>query len=168
MLKYDIANERLSGKIGTTPISIRAASGGGRGSKVHPGGQPGQIGPASWNSQLKESGSTRGGPLPPGFYRVMKPAQAGGLGLAAQLEQTLTSVLYEDPGSPVGISVTKRDGFYIHGSGPKGSDGCIVIQKENFNWIMDLLKVHAPLTLEVVNPGVRMDKLPRPSPGSVA
>jgi hypothetical protein len=168
VLKYDITNERLMGKIGTHSISISASSGGGRGSKVHPRGEPGQLGIASWDTQRKESGGVRGGPLPPGFYRVLKPAQVAHLGLAAQLEPTLTSLLYVDPSSGLGVSVTKRDGFYIHGAGPKGSDGCIVIQKPEFSWIMNLLAANAPLMLEVVNAGVRLDRLPRPLPGNIA
>jgi hypothetical protein len=169
MLTYDIANERLSGKIGNKEISIWAKSGGGRGSKVHPDGKPGQMGLASWNTQRKQNDGTgiRGGPLPTGMYIVQKPANHPDLKLSAYLEQTLTSLLYEDRSALLGVSVTKRDGFYIHGRGPKGSDGCIV-PMEMFDELMTLLKANAPLLLKVVNAGARVDKLPPPPPRNVA
>ena len=40
--------------------------------------------------------------------------------------RTLTSLLHADPWSDTGVSVTNRSGFYIHGRGRRGSDGCIV------------------------------------------
>ena len=167
MLTYDIANERLTGTIGVENISLWAKSGGGRASKTHSEGQPGQEGLRSWNPQLKAAGSTRGGPLPPGFYQVQKPANHPDLGRAAYLEQTITSLLYANPSAPGGVSMTQRDGFYIHGRGPKGSDGCIV-PMEGFGHFMDLLAIHAPVMLQVVNVGARMDKLPPPIPANLA
>ena len=168
MLTYDIANERLYGTIGTRKISIWARSGGGRGSLVHPDGTPGQRAVRSWHSQLKQDDSKgiRGGPLPAGFYIVQKPKMHPDLKLSAYLEQTITSLLYANPSAALGISVTKRDRLYIHGRGPKGSDGCIVPMEE-FSGLMTLLKAHAPLLLEVVNEGVRTDKLPPGAPSNI-
>jgi hypothetical protein len=168
VLTYDVANEWLSGKIGNQEISLRACSGGGRASKVHPGGKPGQLGLASWNTQRKQNDARgiRGGPLPVGMYMVQKPAHHPDLKLSAYLQQTLTSMLYENPAAPTGVAVTKRDGFYIHGRGPKGSDGCIV-PMEKFDELMTLLRAHAPLLLKVVNAGARLDKLPPPLPGNI-
>ena len=167
MLTYDITNERLIGQIGNEKISIWAKSGGGRASKVHAAGQPGQEGLGSWNTQRKEAGSTRGGPLPPGFYTVQPPANHPVLGRAAYLEQTITSLMYANPSAALGVSVTERGGFYIHGRGPKGSDGCIV-PMEDFGHLMDLLTANAPLMLQVVGAGVRIDKLPPPIPRNLA
>jgi hypothetical protein len=169
VLTYDIANERLHGTIGGRKISIWARSGGGRGSTVHPDGTPNQVGIRSWNSQRKQDDSKgiRGGPLPAGFYIVQKPAMHPDLKLSAYLEQTITSLLYANPSSALGIAVTKRDRLYIHGRGPKGSDGCIVPMEE-FKPLMTLLKAHAPLALEVINEGVRTDKLPPGVPSNIA
>ena len=167
MLTYDITNERLFGTIGNEHISIWARSGGGRGSKVHPEGQPGQEGLASWNTQRKEAGTTRGGPIPSGFYTVQPPANHHTLGRASYLEQTVTSLLYANLSAAAGVSATDRDGFYIHGRGRKGSDGCIV-PMEDFAHLMDLLATSAPLMLHVVSAGVRMDKLPPAIPGNLA
>ena len=169
MLTYDIANERLFGAIGNQNIALWARSGGGRGSKIHPDGESGQLGLALWDTQRQEDGAKRirGGPLPPGAYVVQKPAIHPTLGLSAYLEQTVTSLLYANPSSAIGLSVTNRDGFYIHGRGPKGSDGCVV-PMEKFNQLMALLKAHAPVVLRVVNAGARTDKLPPAPPANVA
>ena len=56
--------------------------------------------------------------------------------------QTLTSLLYQAVTSSVGISVTKRDGFLIHGQGPKGSDGCIVpASKDDIKRLLSAMKI---------------------------
>jgi hypothetical protein len=160
MLTYDIALERLYGEIGGKKFAIHAMSGGGRGSKVHPYGDPGDkgsnVGLGSWSWPRQEVGSKhiRGGPVPPGFYIIFKPqtyAWLGG-GKGAYLEQTLSSLLHADPTKAIGVSVTGRDGFYIHGRGPKGSDGCIV-PMEQFSELMTALEAAAPLGLRVVNAG---------------
>jgi hypothetical protein len=157
LLTYSIGRERLSGNIGPHAISVRAVAGGGRGSTVHPAGQPGQLGPASWDTQRQAVGTRRGGPLPPGTYIVHKPKYKEHLGRAAYLEQTLTSSLYKNPNSPLGLSATVRGGqegkgaFYIHGRGEDGSDGCIV-PMESRDWFMgfmDLLGAYAPVVLVV-------------------
>lgn len=169
MLTYDITNEWLSGDINGKKIALFARSGGGRGSKVHPEGQADQMGLASWNTQRKENSANgiRGGPIPSGFYVVHKPAQHPPLGLAAYLEQTVTSLIYANPSSPTGVSVTARDALYIHNRGPKGSDGCIV-PMEKFADLMALLTANAPIVLQVVYRGVRTDKLPSPAPANIA
>ena len=148
--------------IGPKAITLNALSGGGHGSKVHPAGQPGQLGVAYWHTQRQKTGLLRGG-LPPGFYKVHKPAQHPHLGLSAYPEPTLTALLHLNLFRSSGVSVTQRGGFYIHGIGPKGSDGCIVVPPTSFHWLMDLLAQHTPLMLQVVNPGMSGDKLPNPN-----
>ena len=169
MLTYDITNERLYGELGGRKIALWARSGGGRASKAHPAGEAGQMGLASWDTQRKEDSAKgiRGGPLPPGFYLVEKPASHPSLGKAAYLIQTPSSLLYANYSSASGLSVTDRDGFYIHGRGPKGSDGCIV-PMEKFTELMALLTAHAPVGLKVVFRGVLEDKLPPPPPANLA
>jgi hypothetical protein len=95
--------------------------------------------------------------LPPGTYIVHKPKYKEHLGRAAYLEQTQTSLLYRDPKSLLGLSVTRRGGqegegaFYIHGRGNKGSDGCIVPMESEgwFMGFMDLLAAYGPTVLFV-------------------
>ena len=61
----------------------------------------------------KSKGHVHGGPIPPGTYSIKKPSHHPHLGLSARLDH---------PGwRPMG-----RDGFFIHGRGSHGSDGCIV------------------------------------------
>jgi hypothetical protein len=66
---------------------------------------------------VKTTGSgsrhVHGGPIPPGSYKICEPAQHPHLGLSARL----------DPEHP---KMCVRGGFFIHGRGPHGSDGCIV------------------------------------------
>jgi hypothetical protein len=72
-------------------------------------------------------GHVHGGPLPPGKYIVSKPGHHPHLGLSAKLAHPHFH--------PMG-----RDGFYIHGQGPHGSDGCIVpLQKSQFRDLMTAL-----------------------------
>jgi len=72
-------------------------------------------------------GHVHGGPLPPGKYVVHTPAHHPHLGLSARLDHPRFR--------PMG-----RDGFYIHGRGPHGSDGCIVpLDKAQFNDLMKAL-----------------------------
>lgn len=58
-------------------------------------------------------GHVHGGPIPPGKYVVHSPSHHPHLGLSARLDHPRFR--------PMG-----RDGFFIHGRGPHGSDGCIV------------------------------------------
>jgi len=55
-----------------------------------------------------------GGPLPLGRYKILKPSFHPHLGLSAELKP--------DPER----AMMSRSGFFIHGRGPHGSDGCIV------------------------------------------
>jgi hypothetical protein len=72
-------------------------------------------------------GHVHGGPIPPGTYHIHKPTHRPHLGLSARLEHPHWS--------PFG-----RDGFYIHGRGLHGSDGCIVpLDKGQFESLMAAL-----------------------------
>jgi hypothetical protein len=75
----------------------------------------------------KGKGHTHGGPIPPGKYKIEKPAHHPHLGLSAKL--------LHPQWRPLG-----RDGFYIHGRGPHGSDGCIVpLHRTQFQDLMSAL-----------------------------
>ena len=68
-----------------------------------------------------------GGPIPPGRYDVLPPAHHEKLGLSAKLE-------------PLQKLPNDRGGFYIHGKGPHGSDGCIVLDRSDLVPLMRDLK----------------------------
>jgi hypothetical protein len=63
--------------------------------------------------EVKGPGGHRGGPIPLGRFKISSPVHHRHLGLAAALT----------PETPM---PNHRGGFYIHGRGPLGSDGCIV------------------------------------------
>src|SRR5947209_1453429 len=114
-LTYSIFEGVLTGLVDGKMFHISALSGGAGGSTAH-------RADASVNNPYMEAlttknpgkvaGHVHGGPIPPGKYTVRPPAHHPHLGLSAQLVHTHLQ--------PVG-----RDGFYIHGRGPHGSDGCI-------------------------------------------
>jgi hypothetical protein len=157
-LRYSIASQLLTGDVAGKSFSIFTVSGGGRGSTRTPHGQPDQKIMASWDHRTKTSKATnvRGGPLPPGFYIVHAPTKHAKLGLSAYLEPTVTAVLHMNP---IGqVEVSPRDfepgvGFYIHGRGKLGSDGCLV-PMDQFHELMAALKKDAGLPLRVVDAGM--------------
>ena len=120
MLTYSIATERLSRSVGDARFDLRAVSGGGLGSKAGKA----EYHPSSWSTsrQASKSKKVRGGPIPAGHYSAMKPARHPRLGRSSFLAQTATALLQVDPSSSVGLRVTSRGGFLIHGRGRNGSD----------------------------------------------
>jgi hypothetical protein len=115
-LTYSIFEGTLTGILSGTLIHMEALSGGAGGSTRHSATDAANN---PYDEGLKTSGAAgsslhiHGGPIPPGRYTIDKPAHHGHLGLAARLNSGLHR--------PFG-----RDGFFIHGRGPHGSDGCIV------------------------------------------
>lgn len=160
ILNYSIRDEMLYGTISSRSMSMFAFSGGGRGSTA--GMEQTDI--RHWNSQKKApatfSRQDRGGPLPAGLYLVNYHGVHEHLGRCAALTQTISSLVYADPFSDIGIAVTERDGFYIHGRGPKGSDGCIVPSKSgDLTKILDAIKAATdPIVLIVKNEGADADR----------
>jgi hypothetical protein len=99
----------------------RCVAGGGRGRRLVARDARGRVrasrhiaaaGERDW--RVKAKGQVRGGPLPPGRYLVHPPIRHPRLGPACFLEPL--------PGN----DMHGRDDFWIHGPGPRGSDGCIV------------------------------------------
>ena len=147
-LTYYIREGLLVGVSGRRMFHISALSGGGGGSTQNPGTDTINN---PYMEGLKTSGGANssfhvhGGPLPPGKYIVHTPAQHPHLGLSAELEHPNFK--------PMG-----RDGFYIHGRGPHGSDGCIVpLDKVKFNDLMAALcqSQGGTLFVEETNDGTR-------------
>lgn len=120
-LTYYIREGVLVGFANDVFFHICAASGGGGGSTKNT--------PAFWANNpyypgLKTYGKptveyhVHGGPIPPGLYKIDRPKLHPTLKLSARLT----------PKNPKAVG--KRDGFLIHGPGPHGSDGCIVLLKQ--------------------------------------
>ena len=157
MLFYYIAFQRLWGEVNGTKLYMDAASGGGRGSSTHPQGDPLDKGSplGSWDSDRKidEAKGIRGGPLPSGWYVVQppKPYPEYNWSMGAELVPTATSLIRRIETEPnLKIEVTSRNGFFIHGPGHKGSDGCIVpFKKADFYKLMEALKGDTPIALRV-------------------
>ncbi len=131
-LNYSLMSALLRGNFGASPFAIVAYSGG-RGGSTTPGAiQPGIMNnPFAMCLKTDHARGIHGGPLPFGGYTIATPTVHPHLGLSARLTPIART-------APVGMC--GRDGFYIHGCGPHGSDGCIVqAAAVTFQTLMHLL-----------------------------
>jgi hypothetical protein len=130
-LTYYISQGLLTGLADGHMVNIHAMSGGGGGSTKNPDGNADTNNPSAESLQEKQGkGGHRGGPLPSGRYKIGTPIHRPHLGLSAELEpydKEQASHMYG------------RSGFFIHGRGPLGSDGCIV-PMESFHDLMAWLQ----------------------------
>ncbi len=111
-LTYYIWEGILTGYANGKTFHIPALSGGAGGSTKHLSGRAANN---PYMEGLKAAGRANaprhvhGGPIPPGKYTIKKPAHHPHLGPSAKLVHPHFK--------PIG-----RDGFYIHGRGPHGSE----------------------------------------------
>ncbi len=128
-LTYYIFEGVLTGTVGTRFFHMAALSGGAGGStKVKATAAVNNPYMEGLKTQDTKHGHVHGGPIPPGKYTVCTPSKHHHLGLSARLDHPRFK--------PMG-----RDGFYIHGRGPHGSDGCIVpVDGVHFQSLMAALK----------------------------
>ncbi|MCP5528181.1 MAG: hypothetical protein H7A47_15420 [Verrucomicrobiales bacterium] len=137
-LIYYIYEGVLSGNAGGRHFQLFAASGGGGGSTKH---EPSTSANNPYMTGLRTRGKgarhRHGGPLPLGRYKIHRPAKHPHLGRSAFLEPFQ------------GIPMLGRSGFFIHGRGPHGSDGCIVPLAQ-FKALMDALESSDGGTLHVL------------------
>lgn len=137
-LTYYIWEGLLVGTANGTFIHLPAVCGGGGGSTAN---APTEKANNPYMSAFKTQGAGRGhqhgGPLPPGKYGIAKPAVHPKLKLSARLTPR------------GGQAMFGRDGFLIHGPGPHGSDGCIVVEKKALVPLMDALTASGGGTLYV-------------------
>jgi hypothetical protein len=129
-LTYSLFEGVLNGTANGESVHVMALSGGGGGSSRH-GGNGDTNNPYSTGVKTKEGKvHQHGGPIPLGRYRILPPSRHPHLGLSCRLD-------------PYDAEQTRhmmgRDGFYIHGRGPHGSDGCIV-PLEDFQDLMTALE----------------------------
>ncbi len=140
-LTYSIFEGVLIGFANQRMFHILALSGGGGGSTL-------RRTSLSVNNPYMEGLKTKGaansrthvhgGPIPLGKYTIEKPAHHPHLGLSARL----VSPHHRPSG---------RDGFFIHGRGPHGSDGCVVpLDHADFKNLMDALTTEGGGTLFVL------------------
>jgi hypothetical protein len=165
MLIYDIQSELLHGDVGGRQFRVHAVSGGGRGSKLKPEGDELMRSWSFWTKEIAAHGRekrVRGGVIPPGVYTCRYVQHHPTFHECIYLEQTVTSLLASDPVSPTGVRLHGRDGFYIHASGPKGSDGCIVVPDEaQRRCLNQVIRDHNGTALRVVSPYLPDDISPR-------
>lgn len=128
----------------------RCVAGGGRGAEQLARDRAGRVrakkilaqgGTRDWT--VKATEAARGGPLPPGRYLLHPPAPHPRLGPACFLEPDAAN------------DMRGRDDFWIHGPGPRGSDGCIVpvpdgSRRRGIFHLMSVLARLAPCPLVVV------------------
>jgi hypothetical protein len=124
-LTYYIYEGILTGFVGGVFIHVLALSGGGGGStKTASTFVSNNPYATSVKTTGKGAAHEHGGPIPLGDYKIHVPAQHPHLGRSCFLEPTRNTWLHG------------RRGFFIHGRGKHGSDGCIV-PLEQFPLLMD-------------------------------
>lgn len=139
-LTYYIWEGVLVGMSGAEQIYATAWSGGGGGAKkLTPNentNNPYMYGLNAVEDKHKRP-IVRGGPIPPGSWRVHPPGPHLGY-------KKVVCVL-----DPLFTLPNDRFGFLIHSQGDKGSDGCIVLPDEKFDEVMEKLKRSAGGHLQV-------------------
>jgi hypothetical protein len=139
-LTYDAEAETLSGTIGKEKFNITAYSGGSRGHKkvdkntgeAYRHSEETSMFSRFANTKTIGEGTTkdpykqRGGTLPPGHYSCSYVEHHKAFGECIYLKRDADTRIHYPTSTGVSLN-TRGDDFYIHGSGPKGSDGCIVI-----------------------------------------
>jgi hypothetical protein len=137
-LVYDAARQLLTGIIGAEPaFHLIAYSGGSRGHS--------SVSTKKATEYLHNQSSTltsrlattktktnqghcvqRGGTIPPGHYTCEYVEHHPSFAECIQLHRTADATAIHSPFSPRPIPHGRGDDFFIHGAGPKGSDGCLV------------------------------------------
>jgi hypothetical protein len=151
-LTYFVSKELLTGQINGKQFEIKAVSGGARGSTAGKA----QFSLESYDPKKATSGSgkeknERGGALPSGLWWVYPPEWK-----KDNKHPTLGS--WVSFLKPVGNQAEKfptrkydkETGFFIHGTGPHGSNGCIVIPGQVRQELLLAVEKAGGVTLEVV------------------
>ena len=142
-LVYNAAAEILSGTVGSEHFHMIAYSGGSRGHKadVRPKVAKRYLYDQSamlssrlaTTSEIKDVHGNylrRGGTLPPGHYSCHYVLHHPTFHECIQLLRGADAMAIHSSFSPYPIPHGRGNDFFIHGSGPKGSDGCIVPANE--------------------------------------
>ncbi len=147
-LSYYIWDGLLVGLLAGKPIEISAVSGGGASStKSAPAdtaNNPYATGVIT-TGKADSANHVHGGPIPPGFYKILPPGMYTPQGADPKKVHFLAAQLARE-----GKFKTRDGGFLIHGRGPHGSDGCIVPRKkEDFHKLITGLQISNGGTLIV-------------------
>jgi hypothetical protein len=138
-LVYDAALDLLTGAVGHEHFRMVAYSGGSRGHRagVQPelakkylhnqaATLPSRLATTTEVKDARGDYKQRGGTLPPGHYSCLYVSHHHTFGECIRLLRAGDARSIHSPFSPHPIPHERGNDFFIHGSGPKGSDGCIV------------------------------------------
>lgn len=146
---YDIAGRSLSGTIDATPFYIKAAGAGGRA-----GSKPSRE-ERSLSNNFTKTGQKMG-PLPACQYRMTAHRNTREqvvmmcIWLDPLTEKTVTATPGGWHSETVPADMLGRGGMLIHGEGPKGSEGCIVLHRNDLMWLWGEIEKYPGLILQVV------------------
>jgi hypothetical protein len=165
-LTYDAAQELLSGSVGgERPFCVKAYSGGSRGHQrvnakrgaLYMHNQASTLSSHFANTPEVKIGGRyrqRGGTLPAGHYSCHYLAHHHSFGECIELRRLADAKAVHSPFSPYPIPHHRGDDFFIHGSGPKGSDGCIVpeidLERRRLNRALKEFRGHVILLVKNV------------------
>lgn len=125
-LLYNVTEGHLHGVLAGRVINAKGGAGGRAGTTV-----PNAESPDFVNNPLTASAASRG-PIPQGYY-YMRPHES-------KAKRIRLDPLPEN-------NMYNRTDFLIHGRGPKGSEGCIVIyQNDDLLTICNAVKLHLKST----------------------
>ncbi len=149
-LIYVISTETLKGQIDGEHFEMQAVSGGGRGSTRS--GVP-QFSMASYDPRKPTTGSDadqRGGAIPPGLWWVYPPAWTDNkhphLGVWVSYVEPTGNQAEQFPRR----TYDEASGFFIHGAGKRGSNGCLVIAPQPRRRLLAAIEDVYWVALEVV------------------
>jgi hypothetical protein len=152
VLVCSIARETLRGVVDGKNFIMRAWSGGARGRTKGAT----EFSHASYDVFRKENEAKgiRGGPIPPGIYICRYVKSHAKFGECIFLQQTILSLFQVD--ADANIRFYDRAGFFIHGRGPRGSDGCIVPAEKDARLALNtaIKDAKSPVMLQVVEQGM--------------
>lgn len=124
-LNYSITLRCMWGTLNGKEIKIHVESGGRAGSKIK-GAVDAQVANNVFEIDRKtnEAKNIHGGPLPIGTYTISSPANNN----FGTDNHGCVRYVYSAKLTPIKawLGMMGRSGFYIHGRGSHGSDGCIV------------------------------------------
>jgi hypothetical protein len=149
-LKYNAASGFLTGRIGNQVFNDYVDSGGSRGHKpttsaiskryLHSASLNDSLGRLATTREVynkkSDTYTQRGGTLPPGHYHCVYIENHASFHECIRLDQMHDAHAIVSPFAREAI-VHHRGGFFIHGHGPKGSDGCLVPLSETRRRILN-------------------------------
>lgn len=140
-LTYDITARWLFGQIGETQFNLHALGAGGRAGSTTPGAVHPDLANNMTQTYTPKKGKTPGGPLPCCQYAMSAHTTTR--------SGTAMKCVWLDPVNP-GAMMGNRNGMLIHGPGPRGSDGCIVLTTEDRDKVWAAVKANPHSFISVV------------------